>query len=230
MSEVLETVSAVRMYPIKSGHEATINGEQPQRLTIGETGFEHDGVADREWVVIDDTGLFVSQRGWDRQRKAAFVSDKILSLVQVDIQPTHLAITSPSNGHLEIDKLPDGLQISTAFDIFGKTFWGIDEGDDAARFFSKEVIGRPVRLYRTDFTKLRRLSERYHKPDAVNVMAGADGQPFLWTRQASLDQLHDRADLLRGTKALKDYRANVESCGKLEPFIEDNALVVSLGT
>ena len=54
---MIARVDALWMYPIKG-----CRGFSMPAATLAPTGLEHDGIGDREWVVVDDQGEFLSQR------------------------------------------------------------------------------------------------------------------------------------------------------------------------
>ena len=176
----IDVVVGLHIRPIKSCHEATINGEPPAVLQVGLTGLEMHDVRDRDFVIVDETdGVPVTQRGWgdpDISRAVRHPEDRQLATVQVDVQPDHVVVSTPGVGRLELSAVPlDGPKRTLR--IFNKEFASIDQGDDPASYFTR-VIGRAVRLVRADRDHPRYVHEQYRRPDTTNMVAGADGYPF----------------------------------------------------
>jgi uncharacterized protein YcbX len=228
MSETIDIVNALHIFPIKSCHEATVLGQLPSELHVGQRGFEQNGAADRGWVVDDEDNLFVTQRGWNRQLAVKHPGDKILATVAVDIQSDHLAISAEGYGQLFVPLNTTNTE-PRVVTIFGPELPVIDEGEEAASFFSA-LLGRSVRLAKADPTKPRMLPDKYQRPGAANQSAAADGRPFTLASQASLDHLHDLSGWERGRMPLSRYRANIDMAGAaLGPFGEDTLRTVRVG-
>src|SRR5581483_4742636 len=150
MTEQAGVVTGVHIFPIKSCREATVEGEFPAELKVGQTGFQVGQVVDRGLVVADENRLFASQRGWDNveTEHRGFPGDARLATVAVDIRRDHLSLTAEGFGTLELglDRL-DGP--SERLTIFGNPFFGRTMGAESARFFSG-VVSREVQLYQFD--------------------------------------------------------------------------------
>jgi uncharacterized protein YcbX len=217
----IDRVSAVAFYPLKGAHSATVNGEVPQSLGVGITGFEVNGVRDRDFVLFDPvSGTFVSQRGWSGQgKKVVHPVDRQLATVTVDVRGDHLSVAS-AVGQLELPAIPtEGKQLT--LDIFGKQLPAIDQGPDAARYFSS-LFGRELRMVRSDRDNLRMLPDRYQRDGAFNQVSGADGMPFLLTSEASLAAAHEANGIAAGSVPINRYRGNITIDGTgLGAFGED---------
>lgn len=218
MSEIRDQVVGVHIYPIKSLHEATIDGQTVSSLEVGPTGFQAGEVRDREFVIYDpNERAIVTQRGWSSgTEREKFPQDKQLAAVATDIHPDHLAIAA-SVGHLEISAEPAEGAVFDA-EIFNKRFRGIDQGPEASEFFSR-LLSRDVVLLRADRAYPRLLPLKYLREGATNQVAGADGFPFLLTSEASLASLIPDA---APAPPLNHFRGNIEIDGSaLGPFGED---------
>lgn len=212
MSEQASIVTGVHIFPIKSCQEATVNGQLPSELTVGETGFAQNGFVDRGIVIAGADMLFAPQRGWDNldTEHKGYPKDTRLATVAVDIQPDHLRVTTPGLGSLEIGKPDESQHGSQEIRMFGNPFFGYDMGPEGQNYFSR-VVEREVRLFWVDQDKPRYLNNpEYFRADAVNRTAGADGFPFLLTNHASLGELHTQAELPHGTLSITAYRGNIE--------------------
>lgn len=222
-----DVISSVHLFPIKSTHEATNNGQPITQLEVGPTGFQVGEVLDRGWV-IDDNGLFVSQRGWDEKQALKHKKDRILATVRVDIGNDHLHVTVPDHGDIDIP-FELGEQDRGEVRIFGPELPVLYEGYEVSDFFSS-LLERTVRLARTDKNRPRMLPEKYCREGATNRSAGTDGRPISLASQSSLDYLHDQAGIPRGSLPIAAYRANVVIQGEqFGPFGEDYLKFVKMG-
>ena len=225
--DVPDVIASVHLYPIKSTHEATFNGQPITELDVGPTGFRIGEAIDRGWV-IDEDGLFISQRGWDENQGLKHKEDSILATVIVDVRHDHLYVSKTAYGDIAIPFEFNG-QEEGEVKIFGPNLPVIYEGSEVSNFFST-LLGRAVRLARADKNRPRILPEKYRRAGAANQVAGADGRPFSLASQSSLDYLHDLAGIPRGTLPISAYRANVVIQGdQFGPFGEDYLRFVRLG-
>lgn len=240
MSETVDRVTGVHMFAIKSCHETTVEGQLPSALQVGETGFEAQGVRDREFVMVEDmprdaeqSPLFVSQRGWDEaEHPVKGRHDNRLAVVETNIRAGRLEIVAPGLGSLSIMAEYDGTAPKRDVRIFESILpQALDQGDEAAGLFS-EVLGRPVRLVRTNRSVPRELPKEYRRTGAANKVAGADGFPFLLTNQASLDAANEASGLDPDEYVdLRQYRGTTETDGvAMGPWGEDYIRKVKIGS
>lgn len=139
-----------------------------------------------------------------------------------------MAVHVPGFGKIEIDtELRDGH--SQTIQVFGNDLQVIDQGLAPSVFFSR-LLDRDVRLMRADPYRLRPLPERYQRPGAANVVAGADGMPFLLVSQASLDFQHLKNGREVGDVSIDQYRGNIVIGGyAIGAFKEDQIELMKLG-
>lgn len=189
---LIDKVASVNFYPLKSAHAATVDGRMPDALTVGSTGFEVNGVRDRDFLLFDPAdGCFVSQRGWDANRRGRHSKvDRQLAAVCLDVRSDHTLVTS-SVGQLELPNrsLSQGTERRLNLDIFGKTLPVIEQPVVASSYFSR-LLEREVILVRSDRDQPRVLPKHYRRTGAFNQVAGADGFPFLLVSEASLAAAH----------------------------------------
>lgn len=230
MNQLADQVAQVNLYPIKSCHAATVNGEIPDRLNVGLTGFEAHGVHDREFILYDpNEGSMVTQRGWAADsQKPKFKNDSVLAAAQVDVAEGYMTVAVPGFGTCEIPtEVRDN--VSQTIQIFGNDLAVIEQGRGPASFFSR-VLGRDVLLVRADHARQRLLPEEYRREGACNITAGADGMPFLLTSQASLDYQHLKNGLEPGTVPINRYRGNIVMAGHaVGAFLEDRIRRLRIG-
>ncbi len=82
---MIARVDALWMYPVKG-----CRGFSTPAATLASTGLELDGIGDREWVVVDDKGEFLSQRELPK-----------MSQIQTRFTGESLRLTAP--GMLQLD-------------------------------------------------------------------------------------------------------------------------------
>jgi uncharacterized protein YcbX len=175
----------------------------------------HDGAADREWMVVDGDGRFVSQRDLPA-----------LALVAPSVHAGGLRLDAPGRAPLVIDAA------RVAGDARDVQVWrshvrGHDAGDDAARWLSAH-LGRDVRLVRFDRSKPRRCNPDFVGRSGAHTLF-ADGYPVLVIGSASLADLNARL-AARGHAALPmdRFRPNVVVDG-LAPYDEDHVDTLTAG-
>lgn len=164
-------------YPIKG-----CRGLNPRAARIEATGlvFDADGAADvgdREWVIVDADGEFVSQRELPR-----------MALIETRLTSTHLRLKAPGMLLLEVPLASEG-------DVLEVQVWNdrvpaVTQGDVADAWMSR-FLEMPARLMRFDPEAKRLSNVRYTAPH-VAPYKFADAFALLVTSQASLDDLNER--------------------------------------
>eukprot|EP01122_Echinamoeba_exundans_P006415 TRINITY_DN1799_c0_g1_i2.p1 TRINITY_DN1799_c0_g1~~TRINITY_DN1799_c0_g1_i2.p1 ORF type:complete len:320 (+),score=48.47 TRINITY_DN1799_c0_g1_i2:285-1244(+) len=207
------TVSEVWIYPIKSCGGISLPAEK-----LGPFSF----VRDRRWMVVrEDTKRFLTQRQmpkmslitptWDSQNDCAIYSAPGMTR----------KLTIPFKGIQ-----PDGPRYDVG--IWDDTCPAIDEGDDAASWFS-EYLGLSVRLVRTPDDMQRKTGEKYRAPESDNVAGYADGFPFLLISEASLKELNNMIGETEYPIIMRRFRPNIVVKGTA-PFEEDNWKAIQIGS
>jgi hypothetical protein len=206
-------VDGLSIYPVKS-----CAGIALERVTLGRAGFEHHGVGDREWMVVDArTGIFLTQRQLPR-----------MALIRPALDAGALALTAPGADQLIIAL--DGFALrapALSVKVWNHECLAFDEGNDAAAWLTA-FLGRPARLARFDPAH-RRLSNREwtRKVEALNRFS--DGYPILAIGQASLDELNERlAEAGRETLPMNRFRPNLV-LSDLGPGDEDRIIAFTRG-
>jgi len=161
------TLSAINVYPVKS-----CAGIALTQAELRDTGLAHD----REWMIVDDNGRFISQREVSR-----------LALIKPQLFNGTLRLDAPGMPCLEVVPAQ-----RTATDV---TVWqdqcaAWDEGGEAAEWLS-QYLARSVRLVRFDTNKMR-LSNRAWTGDVEAATYFADGFAVLVISEASLADLNGR--------------------------------------
>ena len=168
MSDVQVSVYALHVHPVKSCAVITLD-----EVLLIETGFEFD----RAWMVVDSSGVFVTQRELPH-----------LALVQQTLKHTELVLRAP--GMIALHLALDAVQAPCRVRVWNDEVSAYDIGDLAAQWFS-DFLARPLRLVRFD-PEQRRLSSRDWTGDIEAENTFADGFPILVSSTASLVELNRR--------------------------------------
>lgn len=186
-------ISGLWIYPVKS-----CAGIAVASIELGERGLLHD----REWMVADARGRFVSQR-----------THPEMALIRPVLEGDRMFLTAPGREPLEIPLEPRPGR-AVAVDIWRDRCRGLSEGPAAAAWLGA-LLGEAVTLVRMPPEEVRPVDPRYAGPgDRVGF---ADGFPLLLISRASLEDLNARLDEPVG---MERFRPNLEvgGCG---PFAED---------
>nr|WP_315234667.1 MOSC N-terminal beta barrel domain-containing protein [uncultured Albidiferax sp.] len=166
--DVSATITRLFVYPIKS-----CAGVELPQATLTETGLEFD----RAWMVVDEQGMFVTQRELPR-----------MALVQPELKTFEMVLRAPGMLalHIALDKVEQPVQVT----VWKDTVAAFDMGDVAAQWFS-DFLGQSLRLVRFD-PEQRRLSSAQWTGDAEGLNQFSDGYAVLVVSEASLEGLNQR--------------------------------------
>jgi uncharacterized protein YcbX len=195
------TLGRLFIYPVKSAA-----GIECEQVELGPQGFKHD----REWMIVDPAGRFLTQREEGRlARLATAIADGKL----------HLSI--PSGQSISVSLVHGGENL--AVQVWSAHCRAFDAGREAAQFLS-EWLGRPLRLVRFDMTQPRFSEARWTAGRDVATLF-SDGYPLLVLSQASITDLATRVghDL-----PVQRFRPNILLEG-VPPYAEDNASMLQTG-
>ena len=162
------TIAALFVYPVKGCRGIALSSAR-----VTERGLEHD----REWMVVDVAGRFVTQRTEPR-----------LASIATAITATSLLLTVPGAEPLAVPLDQSG--VAGAVTVWRDTVPGIDQGPDAASWLSARLAGA-YRLVRFDSAARRLCNPEYAGASGAHT-AFADGYPLLVLSEASLDDLNAR--------------------------------------
>jgi uncharacterized protein YcbX len=195
-------VVSLAIHPVKSLRAVPVDA-----LTLD----AHGAVGDREWMLVDDAGRFVTQR--TTPALARFVPR-----VEGDV----LVVETPGRPPLRVR--PEDAGGFREVTVWRDTLLAPDAGDAAARWFS-DALGAPVRLVR--FPKDgRRLLDPKYTPRADATTRFTDAYPLLVVSLASLRSVNAR---LASPLGIERFRANVVVDGDV-PWAEDGWRTVRLGS
>jgi len=194
-------VSMLYCYPVKS-----CRGISLDEAIISEMGIKYD----RQWMVINEDGSFVAQRG-DASTGATGI--KSMCLIEPQILKDYLFLTAPAMAPLLLPLAGyDGIEKSVH--IWESTCMGIDQGDEAAQWFS-EFLSREIpgnyRLVRMPDNG-NRITEKGN-----DKVAFADAYPFLLTSEETLKHLNG---LMDEVLPMNRFRPNIVFRGGV-PLDED---------
>lgn len=184
--DVQGRIDALYIHPVKSCAAIAVN-----EVLLTPTGLQFD----REWMVIDATGRFVSQRELPR-----------MVLIQPALTDDALILNAPAQQPCVIpfNTCGDALQVTVWDDVVA----AFDMGDSAAQWLS-DFLGQNVRLVRFDHAHDRLCSEKWTSTHRATTKF-ADGYPILISSVASIDELNIRLQEAGGAavNALR-FRPNI---------------------
>ena len=169
----MPVVRALFVYPVKSCGAIALDRSQ-----LDVKGLQWD----RHWMLVDETGRFVSQREYAAMGRIvpAFVEGGVRLTMDGMSEALHLPF-EPHSGDT---------RIRTTVTVWKDTFEALDEGDHAAQWFT-QALGVPVRLVRFAQDVTRLASRKWTNDEDVPTQF-ADGFPLLVTSEASLAELNAR--------------------------------------
>ena len=185
----------IYVYPIKS-----LGGIRLDQCLIEEKGLQYD----RQWMLIDQSGTFVSQR-----------KHHLLSLLQVTINGSELSVTHKLKPELHITFDKD----SQTGELIQVTVWddqciGMEVSKKVNDWFSA-LLNMDVRLVKMLNEEERFVDPRYaHENEVVRF---SDGYPCLIIGQAALNHLNGQLDQ---TISMDRFRPNFVFSGGM-PHDED---------
>ncbi|MCU6435053.1 MOSC N-terminal beta barrel domain-containing protein [Undibacterium sp. Jales W-56] len=203
----MPTVTALSLYPIKS-----CAGISLASATVSAAGLSHGSVHDREWMLVDQDGLFISQREYPR-----------MALIRPEIQGATMILRAPGMPLLGIDLNPDALEDAPriSVQVWDDVVTARVYDQPVSAWFS-QVLATPCRLVRFDASS-RRLASRKWTGEQDAPTHFADGYPLLLTSTGSLEDLNQKL-VAQGRPAIPmdRFRPNIVLSG-IEAFEEDYA-------
>lgn len=161
-------IGGLYIYPVKSAA-----GIECDSVQLGPHGLLHD----REWMIVDPAGRFLTQREEPR-----------LALLSTAITDDSLRLTRPSGESLSLPLSHEGER--AAVQVWNSHCVAFDAGREAAEFISG-WLGGPLRLVRFDTRQLRLSNKDWTAGRDVSTLF-SDGYPLLVLSRASIDDLSAR--------------------------------------
>lgn len=195
------TLAGLYIHPVKSAA-----GIRVASARLGPWGLEHD----REWMIVDPAGRFVTQREEPR-----------LALLGTAIAEGALRLSSPQGAGpvLALDHQGERRDVQ----VWRSPCVAFDAGEEAAGFLS-DWLGRPLRLVRFDVSQPRLANRDWTGGRDVPTLF-SDGYPMLVLSQGSIDDLSARVGQ---PLPVERFRPNLLLDG-VAAYAEDEATTLALG-
>ena len=215
-------ILSLHIYPIKSC----------AGIDLAESDLDRAGLAhDRRWMLVDDTGQFMTQRQWPA-----------MALIRTALAGGMLRLAAPGMDALDVPL--DGSQLADTSEdvvVWRDTVPARAEHPRTAQWLSS-FLGRPCRLFKVDVQARRNANAQWvdrwrdGHPDLADMFAGehlfgfADGFPLLVANQASLDDLNARlAAQGKAAVPMDRFRPNIVVQGEWAAFEEDYTAMITAG-
>jgi uncharacterized protein YcbX len=165
-------IAELNLYPVKG-----CRGIALRSAKIASTGLEAGEIGDRELVIVDAAGEFLSQREHPK-----------MALIETRLTSSSMLIKAPGMLLLEVPFASEGDVVRVM--VWDDAVSAVTQGDIADRWMT-DFLGTPARLVRFDYEGRRLASHRYTgKIDAPFKFA--DAFPLLVTNTASLADVNAR--------------------------------------
>jgi uncharacterized protein YcbX len=187
------TLTGLNVYPIKSARGIALDASE-----VDDLGLAYD----RRWMVVDESGEFISQRNYPR-----------LGLVTPSIGDGVLRIDAPGMPPLELPLEP-GETVFTRVSVWNDTLDAVWLGEEPARWFSRFLDCDCSLVYMSK--RVTRQADMRYAPAGARV-GFADAFPFLIISEESLADLNHR---LAEPLPMNRFRPNLVVAGA-EPYAED---------
>ena len=189
-------LSGIYIYPVKS-----LRGVAVAAAALDAHGL----VGDRRFLVVDDTGRFLTQRVLPR-----------MALIDTELGRAELILRHPQHGSAAVGLADDGPSVTVQ--IWRDTVQAVDCGVEISVWLS-DFLRHPCRLVRmgTDY----RRPVKPAKAQPGDVVTFADAYPLLALSEASLADLNDRlVTQAEDPVPMNRFRPNVVIAG-CPAFAED---------
>ena len=194
-------IDALWLYPIKGCRGFRVPG-----ATLAHTGLEVNGIGDREWVVVDESGEFLSQRELPK-----------MALIETRLTGDSLRIRAPDMLRLDVPFASEGEVLTVK--VWNDDVAAVTQGEIADAWLT-QFLGLRCRLMRFD-PQARRVSNAKYTGAVTAPYKFADAFALLVCSTASLSDLNARlAAKGAAAVAIERFRPNIVLDG-LEAFDED---------
>lgn len=198
-------ITNLTIYPVKS-----LQGINLQKSVVIEQGLKWD----RHWMIVNDDGLFLTQRSWPK-----------MATIKTAITDSHLILTHPdheSELRIPLKVIPNQQQQAK---VWKSECEVLNEGKDASDWLVS-VLG----LHRGKTLHLVRMNPQFNRQVSVKHTNGnqnsthfADGYPFLVTNISSLFALNKELKTQElPSVPMNRFRGNI-IVDQVPAFIEHNS-------
>ena len=198
-------LTELNLYPIKS-----CAGISLREAIVTPAGLMSEHIYDREWMVVDADGQFMTQREHPR-----------MALIVPRIKADTLELRAPGMLRLEVPLgLPDPSEETTlTVQVWDDSVQAYDCDETTATWFSK-FLGVPCRLVRFH-AEAKRIANKEWTSGLEAPTLFADGYPMLVISEASLADLNSKLQAQgREPLPMNRFRPNIVVNG-IEAFEED---------
>lgn len=196
-------VASIKIYPVKG-----LGGYEVQSAALHRWGLE----GDRRWCVVDEDGIFLSQRRHPR-----------MAAISASIVPGGLALFCSQLGSMLV-RTPTRDVPMTAVRVWDDVVQARGACENSSAWMSA-ALSTPCRLMYMAYPNRDRAIAAPYASEG-DVVSFADGFPLLATATASLDAL--REWLSAPTFSMDRFRANLV-VDTAQPWIEDRWSIISCG-
>ena len=202
-------IDSLFLYPLKSGRGIAL-----ETAEVCPTGLQSAGARDREWLIVNPRGRFLTQRTHPK-------------LATITATPLHarqgLRLQAPGCDAMDVAIPQPSTHAAVQIEIWQKPAQAIDAGDAAAVWLS-QLLGEPVRLVHAGAGTARLANQAYTGPQEVPLLF-PDGYPILVCNRASLDDINGQ---LPSPIPMQRFRPNIVIAG-LDAWAEDRIAAVQIG-
>ena len=205
-------LSGLFIYPVKSLRGCAVASAEVDLLGL---------LGDRRFLVVDETGLFLTQRTLPRMAQISTALSADTLTLSAD---SHGAISVPSHSAIGNQHSANPIAVT----VWRSVNLRAEDCGDATAAWLSDFLGTRCRLVR--------IGEKFHRPVLKpaarpgDIFNFADAVPFLVISEASLADLNDRL-AARGEDALpmNRFRPNLVVAGAPAAFAEDTWPRVRVG-
>ena len=195
------TVSALRIYPVKG-----LGAIELTQAEVTARGLRHD----RRFMVVDPAGEFFTQRDFPR-----------MATVWTEIENGTLRLAAPDADEVELEAEPgEGAPMSVR--VWNSSGVKAIAPSPEADAWLSGYLGTPCRLVYMPDDSRRATNATY---GGEHIVSFADGYPFLFTNEASLEELNGR---LSRPVPMNRFRPNLVVKG-VPAYAEDGWKEVRVG-
>jgi len=209
----MPVLTELNLFPIKS-----CAGIALRRATVTPFGLMSAQVYDRQWMLVDQAGNFLTQREIPQ-----------MACIVPRLGSDTLEVQAPGMLMLHIPlRLPEpDCAASLKVNVWEDALAAFDCGEESAAWFS-QALGTACRLARFDPRATRSINNQWTGGRDVQTHF-ADGYPMLLISEGSLADLNQKlAAQARPALPMNRFRPNLVIAG-IEAFEEDYAAVIHIG-